>query len=165
VFEPTRSDIPLPEVPAVLKPPATQFVARVLRAVGWQVYVCKPKENAVGQFEWKFTEPIADLFDAEGTKVGTHGRGPVWKDTAGATSAAIADMGKARVDSPKPGNIPWLLLEATHREGKGAFARVTYIQRAETDGGVAPRAVDASYKEMELRVPYKAVYVFFESKK
>ena len=40
-----------------------------------------------------------------------------------------------------PAAIPWLLLRATSTTGTGVFTNVTYVQRLNTTGGVAPGAV------------------------
>ena len=40
--------------------------------------------------------------------------------------------------TPDPTAIPWLLLQKVSTEGPGIFDRVTYIQRVNTSGGLAP---------------------------
>ncbi|MCZ4606619.1 DUF3455 domain-containing protein [Streptomyces sp. Lzd4kr] len=65
-----------------------------------------------------------------------HSRGPVWVsavDGSAVDAAAVAT-------SPKECTIPELLLKATATRGTGLFGGVTYIQRRDTEGGVAPAA-------------------------
>jgi hypothetical protein len=59
-------------------------------------------------------------------------------------------------------SVPWLLLQATSHGGSGTLASAQYVQRLDTDGGVAPASgcdVDAS--GAVLKVPYTADYFFF----
>ena len=63
--------------------------------------------------------------------------------------------------TPKPGAVAELLLKTKATEGKGVFSSVTFIRRVETVGGVAPPAPGAAYVGTELRVPYKATYLFY----
>jgi hypothetical protein len=48
------------------------------RATGTQNYTCQEKKDAPGTFDWAFTAPEAELFDAGGKKLGTHFAGPTW---------------------------------------------------------------------------------------
>jgi hypothetical protein len=67
-----------------------------------------------------------------------------------------------RADAPDPSAIPWLLLEAQEHTGSGAFSTVTYIQRLDTVGGVAPvEGCDEAHEGDEARVPYEATYAFY----
>src|SRR5439155_21821767 len=57
-------------------------------------------------------------------------------------------------------SIPWLLLRAVSTEGSGIFQQVTYIQRVNTTGGVAP-VNPGSATGTRIGVPYTAEYVFY----
>jgi len=59
------------------------------------------------------------------------------------------------------GAVPWLLLQATSNMGTGAFSDVTFVQRLNTAGGVAPGGCDATTANTDTRVPYSADYYFF----
>lgn len=111
------------------------------------------------QFEWVFTGPEADLFDAGGNKVGRHFAGPTWEWNDG---SRVVGSVKGSVPSKDAGAVPWLLLAAKGHSGNGVLSQVTSIQRLETSGGKAPagacRAIDLGKK---LRVPYTAVYFFY----
>jgi hypothetical protein len=57
-----------------------------------------------------------------------------------------------------------LLLEATGHTSSGVFDDITYIQRLETEGGLAPAAACAEANSGTLvDVPYRALYKFFRA--
>lgn len=156
--------VPAPaDAPADPPAPDGQVVLFKLHAVGVQVYECKvinPNARAL-RFHWVLIGPDAVLTDDKGDKAGKHYVGPAWE--AGDGSKVIAD--KTPVEkTPKPPAVPWLLLKAASHEGDGKFSKVTYIRRVDTEGGAAPDAPDAAYQGTELRVPYKATYIFYGAK-
>lgn len=60
------------------------------------------------------------------------------------------------------GNIPMQLVKTDPAMGAGAMTGVTYIQRLNTKGGVAPSAAcDAMSKGKRQQVVYEADYVFY----
>jgi hypothetical protein len=128
-------------------------------ATGSQVYVCTAQPDNPYSFGWTFKEPVAELFDGRGEKVGTHYAGPTWEWLDGST---VVGRVMEREAAPTAGAIPWLLLRATSGQGAGQMAPVTYIQRIETVGGNAPLdGCNQSTDETELAVPYAATYVFY----
>jgi len=129
-------------------------------ADGVQIYACE----AQGQgFEWVFKAPEAILFDKQDRQIGTHFAGPTWKTADGATVVGEV-AGKA--DAPAAGAIPWLLLRAKSHEGTGALSGVAFIRRAETKGGIAPKAgCDAAHRGEQARIRYSALYQFFGAAK
>jgi uncharacterized protein DUF3455 len=145
-------------------PPEGQVVLFKLHAEGVQIYQCKSTTPPGARFEalqWVLTGPDAVLTDDKGDKVGKHYAGPTWEASDG--SKVMAD--KTPVEkTPKPPAVPWLLLKAASHEGDGKFSKVTFIRRVDTEGGAAPDAPDVSYKGDELRVPYKATYIFYGAK-
>jgi len=62
--------------------------------------------------------------------------------------------------SPDTTAIPWLLLEAVSTSGPGIYNSVTYIQRANTKGGLPP-AGPGSFIGETVQVPYTAEYYFY----
>jgi hypothetical protein len=55
-----------------------------------------------------------------------------------------------------------LLLQAAAHEGNGVMSAVTYIQRLDTKGGLAPATgCDASRLGETARVDYSASYAFY----
>lgn len=124
------------------------------QAFGVQIYTCVAGEN--GERSWTLNVPEADLEDGQGTVVGTHYGGPTWKHRDG---SEITAKPVARVESPDPLAIPWLLLTVTARTGDGVLSRVTSIQRINTTGGRAPTTPCAG--DTGVRVPYTAEYCFY----
>jgi hypothetical protein len=148
------ADPPAPDGPVVLFK---------LHAEGVHIYDCKvvdPDARPL-RYHWVLTGPDAVLTDDKGDKAGKHYAGPTWEGNDG--NKVIAD--KPLVEkTPKPPAVPWLLLKAVSHEGDGRFSKVTYIRRVDTESGAAPDAPDAAYKGTELRVPYKATYIFYSAK-
>jgi uncharacterized protein (TIGR03118 family) len=132
-----------------------QVVSHVF-AVGVQIYRW---DGSV----WGFVAPEATLYADPNhhAQVGTHfgtPTGPAWESTSG--SKVVAQ----RVDSCTPDvtAIPWVLLRTLSRTGPGIFSDVSYVQRVNTVGGLAPATPGASVGE-ESRVPYTAEYIFYRS--
>lgn len=63
--------------------------------------------------------------------------------------------------TPDPTAIAWLLLEKTETSGSGVFSKITYIQRTNTTGGLAPVEPGALNELRE--VPYTAEYYFYRA--
>jgi len=57
-------------VPDKLKPGASESLAMIVPAKGVQIYECRARKDRVGEYEWAFVAPEADLFDARGNRVG-----------------------------------------------------------------------------------------------
>jgi hypothetical protein len=136
-----------------LQVPAGNSVAFHAFGVGVQIY-------SWDGTSWNFVAPHAVLF-ANARKhrvVGIHFGGPSWESNDG--SKVIGTV----IDhcTPDPDAIPWLLLGAVSTEGSGIFQDVTYIQRLNTVGGIAPTDPGDSPGQMAL-VPYTADYFFYRA--
>jgi hypothetical protein len=109
---------------------------------------------------WAFVAPEAVLYagESEWFPFGIHYAGPTW-ESVGGSYVVGAVLERCTAD---PDAIPWLLLEAVENGGHGIFRRVTYIQRINTVGGLAP-AEPGEFVGEEARVPYSADYVFYRS--
>lgn len=103
----------------------------------------------------------SDAFDATKTKVvGSYHGGPTWQSNDG---SKVTGKQLAVSPAPTPGNIPLQLVQAVPSSGEGEMAGVTYIQRLNTVGGVAPADVcDESAVGSQSRVKYQADYVFYK---
>ena len=125
-------------------------------AIGVQVY------RWTGS-SWVFVEPVATLFaDARYTgEVGTHYVGPTWESNSGSKVVAARIPGKGC--TPDSSAIPWLILQKVSTEGAGIFSSVTFIQRVNTTGGIAPTAPGTSIGELK-EVPYTAEYYFYRAR-
>ena len=144
------------QTPRELQPPATEHALLQVHAKGDQIYTCSMD---AGKYSWTLKAPEANLFDKDGKPFGKHFAGPSWKANDG---SQVTGKAAANAPSPDANSIPWLLVTVVNRSGEGILARVTSIQRLNTNGGKAPASgCDAANAGSELRVPYSADYVFF----
>jgi Protein of unknown function (DUF3455) len=147
------------QVPAELQPPANEQELLRVHARGDQIYTCAPNG---AQFSWTLKAPDAQLYDKDGNPFGRHFAGPSWKADDG---SQVTGKAAANVPSPDANSIPWLLVKVVGRSGDGVMAKVTSIQRINTQGGKAPAtSCDSTHAGQDLRVPYSADYVFFAPK-
>ncbi len=147
------------EVPPLLEPNPNEALTLVASARGVQIYECRAKAGAAAEHEWVFVAPEAELFNASGRSIGTHGAGPHWLGSDGSRTVGAV---KTRANAPVAGAIPWLLLTAKSTGPEGMFSKVTSIQRVNTVGGVAPAGgCDRGTVGTSVRVPYTADYQFF----
>ena len=123
-----------------------------------QVYASGVQIYRWDGLSWVFVEPSASLFaDANyNGKVGTHYVGPTWESNSGSKVVGARMYGC----QPDTTAIPWLLLEAVSTGGPGIYSPVTYIQRVNTKGGVAP-AGPGSFIGETVQIPYTAEYYFY----
>lgn len=147
------------DVPEAVRPPAEHKMAMHTVGVGEITYECRAKAGTTDSFEWVFVAPMAKLMDKSNKEVGKYYAGPTWESTDGSKVT-----GKQVAVSPaSPGNIPLQLVKAEPAMGSGAMTGVSYIQRLNTKGGVAPAdpcvAASAGTKK---QVSYQADYVFFK---
>jgi hypothetical protein len=146
-------------IPDTLRVPAGNVFLFATAATGSQIYVCTAKTDSPDTFAWVFKAPQAELRNDAGDLVGMHSAGPTW---AGNDGSAVVGEAVAHADGADAGAIPWLLLRATSHAGSGLFSTVTYVQRLETAGGVAPtEGCDQSTAGEERAVPYTATYAFY----
>jgi hypothetical protein len=140
-------------------PPSSQHAILTVTGKGVQIYAC---QQSAGTPQWVFQAPEATLLDAGGNSVGTHGAGPSWKSNDG---SEVKGELLQKSPSPEAGSIPWLLLKAASVSGSGIMARVEYIRRSDTHGGIAPATgCDSQHLATTLRVPYSATYTFYSAK-
>ncbi|MEX1828867.1 DUF3455 domain-containing protein [Luteibacter sp. CQ10] len=135
---------------------ATSPKASEAFADGVQIYTCTAK---AGSYAWQLKAPEATLKDAKGNVVGKHFAGPTWQSSDGSSV-----VGEALNTSPSPdaGAVAWLVLRAKAHEGAGSMATVEFVVRTRTEGGVAPGSgCDAAHAGSDVRIPYRAVYLFF----
>ncbi|MFG2970948.1 DUF3455 domain-containing protein [Streptomyces sp. NPDC048288] len=145
--------LPAVHAPAALAVPDGNKLTGVYSAHGVQTYTC-------ADGAWKLLEPAATLSDKRDRAhrpVALHSRGPVWVSTVDGSAVNAS----AVANSAKDGAVPELLLKATATRGAGTFEGVTYIQRLDTEGGVAPAA--ACTGTDQISVPYSATYAFYKA--
>ncbi|MCM3869104.1 MAG: DUF3455 domain-containing protein [Pyrinomonadaceae bacterium] len=146
-------DLPSPLCDTLEVPAGNRLVSRAY-AVGAQIY----RWNGT---TWAFVEPVATLFSDPNYhgKVGTHYLGPTWESNSGSKVVATRLFGC----TPDATAIPWLLLQTVSTDGPGIFSSVTYIQRVNTKGGLAPTAPGTSIGAI-AEVPYTAEYYFYRAR-
>lgn len=110
---------------------------------------------------WSFVAPEATLYAELGYfgEVGIHGMGPHWTSKSG--SRVEAERVQNTGCRPDPDAIEWLLLKMKTTSDSGIFGRVTFIQRTNTTGGMAP-AEPGTLNELR-RIPYTAEYYFYRA--
>jgi truncated hemoglobin YjbI len=159
VERPKPEEAGLPRVPEAIAVPAGNAVLSKLQADGVQVYESKARTG--GGFEWVLKGPEAEL-KALGSTVGKHygsKDGPVWEIDGDRVTGELPPK-KAEVAE---GNLPWLLLKVKDVKaagGKAAPHTPTYVQRIDTEGGLAPARAPEKAGE-ETKVKYRATYVIY----
>jgi hypothetical protein len=145
----------LPTLPSpTLAVPDGNRLAFHYDAVGVQIYAC----SASGT--WVFQAPEAILYGKHGREKGKHYAGPTWESKDGSTVVGT----KIAAFTADPTAIPELLLQAVSHTGDGRMSGVTYIQRLETVGGLAPTTSCDPMTGATARVDYTATYYFYVAK-
>jgi len=148
-------------LPEAVRVPAGHKAAMTVVGVGELTYECKAKATDAAAFEWTFAGPMAKLMDSATQKeVGKYYGGPTWESMDGSKVT-----GKQVAVAPgMAGSIPLQLVKADPAMGNGSMTGVTYIQRVNTKGGVAPTdACTSAMAGTKKTVPYQADYVFYKS--
>jgi Protein of unknown function (DUF3455) len=148
-----------PTVPEAIQVPAGQKVVLDVIGKGVQIYDCRPAAGDPAVNAWTFREPAAVLSGHRGRPVGIHFRGPTFESFDGSSVLAAGDGSKPAPDPSRA--IAWLRLKAVTNQGDGVLARVDYVQRIETRGGVAPTEACDPAGDRTVAVPYRARYVFY----
>lgn len=145
-------------LPEAVRVPTGQKLMMATLATGEITYECREKKDMAGQHEWAFVGPVATLYGSDKKMVGKYYAGPTWEAADGSKVT-----GKQVAIAPAtPGSIPLQLVKAEPAMGVGAMTGVSYIQRLNTKGGVAPAmACDAAGKGKRQVVAYEADYVFY----
>lgn len=149
-----------PAVPVEIAIPDGNKLTFIALAKGVQIYACAA--NPGGAPAWKLHAPRADLLDDAGLSLGSHyggvdkglPPGPYWEHKDGSRV-----HGAKPVNAGNAGSIPLLRLEGAEASGSGELSKVSFIQRLDTTGGVAPAGACSVGETTE--VPYTATYYFY----
>lgn len=147
-------------LPEAVRVPAGHTQTLYSVGAGELTYECREKKDMAGAFEWAFVGPVATLSSTSGDILGRYYAGPTWeaRDGSKVTGKQVA------VSPAAPGSIPLQLVKANPSTGEGAMAKVSYIQRLNTQGGVAPSLpCGTDQKGQRQQVVYKADYVFYKA--
>jgi len=145
-------------LPEAVRAPAGAVQKMWTMGRGELTYECRDKKDMAGQVEWALVGPTATLYTADQKIVGKCYAGPTWESADGSKVT-----GKQVAVAPNGiGNIPLQLVKADPATGLGAMRGVAYIQRLNTQGGVAPSTpCTAVTKGQRQQVVYAADYVFY----
>lgn len=160
---PMSASMPAPYSQAALPPavqvPAGHVVAMETVGAGDITYECRDKPASMGQYEWVFVGPSAELRDRRGRVVGRYFGPPA---TWAATDGSAVTGAQVAVAPAAAGSIPLQLVKANPATGQGAMSGLSYVQRVSTQGGVAPAAAcDAAARGRREVVKYQADYIFW----
>jgi len=150
-------------LPAAVQVPAGNKVALETVGAGDITYQCSAKKDMAGQFEWVFVGPDAKLMDRSGKQVGKYyGPPATWEAMDGSKLTAVQIA--VAPNTAMAGSIPLQLVKGNPAMGSGAMQGVTYIQRVDTRGGVAPAApCTAGNLGAKQFVKYQADYIFYKA--
>ena len=169
--------IEVPEVPFNLTIPEGNVPFLQTRAYGTQNYVCTPA--ASGGVAWKLFGPQATLYPTSAPiQVATHFLSanpeednlprPTWQDSHdGSIVWGRAIQSSLDSNYVAPGAVAWLKLEKAGTFdgviGQGLLSDTTFIQRVNTQGGVAPATgcTTAAQLGSTVLVPYSTDYFFY----
>jgi hypothetical protein len=120
-------------------------------AIGVQIY----KWNGTN---WVFVAPSAILYGDPGYngQVAIHYAGPTWESNSGSKVVGV----RKTACTPDATAIPWLKLAAGSNSGHGVFSDVTFVQRLNTVGGIAPSTPGTAVGQI-ANVAYTAEYFFY----
>lgn len=141
------------EIPTQLQVPDGNEQVAAFGARGVQTYTCVSGA-------WTFLEPAATLWkegDPLRRPVALHSKGPVWISTVDGSAVNASAVPGASVTHDDA--VPEILLKATATRGDGVFGSVSYVQRLNTEGGLAPTG--SCTDGAQTGVPYSATYLFY----
>lgn len=154
---PTYSQAALPDA---VKVPTGHRVALETVGVGQITYECRDKAGAPGTQEWVFVSPDALLLTRSGAMLGKYYGPPATWESQDGSKVSGAQLA---VSPAMAGSIPLQLVKANPAMGSGVMTGVSYIQRVNTKGGVAPALpCGADTKGRKEIVKYEADYIFYK---
>jgi hypothetical protein len=144
--------------------------------IGTQNYICLPAGSG---FAWTLFTPQATLFSDDDKQVTTHFFSPnpfeggtlraTWQHSRDSSTVwGLVIQPSSDPAFVAPGAIPWLLVQRVGAQdgptGGDRLTDITYIQRLNTSGGVAPLTGCASSTDVGKKafVPYTADYFFYK---
>ena len=153
-----------------ITPPLGNGLKLTLPAKGIQIYDCKGNAPIPVTYSWVFRSPVATLSSGEDENrdgsgnAAIHYAGPRWKSIRYRDNSAVQGTKCQSIVSDNLNAIPQLLLSATQVTPGHLFGDVTFIQRVNTTGGIAPTSgCDATTVGVEADVPYTADYKFYKA--
>ena len=162
-----------PSVPPGLEVDAPNQPFLLGHGVGTQNYECQPV-GPLGRVDWVLFTPQANLFDDHSDQLITHFASPnpdepnvvrvSWQDSRDTSAVWARAVAVATVNRNA---IPWVKLLVVGRQdgptGGATLSRTTFIQRVDTEGGLAPTTGCEVLSDVGHRafIPYTAEYFFY----
>jgi len=163
-----------PAVPSNIAIPEGNVLKVTYHAIGTQNYNCTPVDGDENNLRWKLVEPEARLFGSQDTSfanvLGVHyfvpfpdpNNGNVTFMRFDDTSFNINKLSAKALSPEDPvNNIEWLKLQTTSTTDAGVLGKITWVQRINTRGGVAPNQGVCKVLAKVLKVDYEADYLFY----
>jgi hypothetical protein len=162
-----------PPVPPTLQVPTGNKAFREGAGIGTQDYICLLSSSG---FAWTFFGPQGTLFNMRDEQIITHFLSPnpsengtprvTWQDSEDTSKIWGLTIASVTV---QPDAIPWLLVQVVGAEdgptGDDKLSEVTFVQRLNTVGGVAPSSGCAASGDVGkiALVPYSSNYFFYNA--
>lgn len=149
------------DLPALIQVATGNSLVLETKASGTIEYRCSKAQDPLTTYKWVMVGPQADLSDQGGEKIGDYSGPPArWthKDGSFVTGSQVA------VSPNSSKNIPLQLVKTDVSGGLGALTAISYVQRVNTKGGVAPSkkcTVDNVGEKAEVK--YSAEYRFWKT--
>ena len=148
-------------LPALIQVAAGNSVVLEAQAKGTITYACRKEKEPLTTYKWIVAGEQGVLKDSEGKEIGTYSGPPArWsvddKSFVNGSQVAVSPNGAK--------NIPFQLVKADVAGGQGVLTAVSYVQRVNTKGGVAPSkkcTVDNVGEKAEVK--YSAEYRFWKT--
>ena len=163
-----------PDVPPGLEVTDGSQPFLVGHGVGTQNYVCAPTDR-LGRVDWTLFTPEATLFSDDNLQLITHFSSPnpdegglvrvSWQDSRDTSAVWGRGVAMATVDRNA---IPWVKLQRAGSRvgptGGNTLAVVTFLQRVNTEGGLAPSTGCDALTDVGTKafIPYSADYIFYK---
>jgi len=178
-------NITVPAVPDNLNVDEGNEVFLVGHGVGTQNYVCTTSTTSASGFAFSLFTPEATLFNGEGKQLITHFFSPngdptvkppeagtirvTWEDSRDSSRVwAMLLEQSTNEQFVQKDAVAWLKLQTVGVDagttGSGRLTKVTFIQRLNTAGGLAPKSGCSTFEDLGRRafVPYTADYFFYK---
>ncbi|RZJ00305.1 MAG: DUF3455 domain-containing protein [Haliea sp.] len=151
-------------LPAAVQAPAGNKVVLELVGKGDAIYECKTFGLGTPNptHSWAFLRPEAKLLDRSGKHIGRYSGPPATWDLFVGSRVT----GKEQATAPGvAGGLPLQLVKADPATGSQDILKgVTFIQRVNIQGGVAPTGkCDWMNDRQTVNVPYQADYIFYKA--
>ena len=148
-------------LPALIQVAAGNSVVLEALAKGTITYACRKEKEPLTTYKWIVVGEQAVLSDNEGKEIGTYSGPPArWsvddKSFVNGSQVAVSPNGAK--------NIPFQLVKSDVAGGQGLLTAVSYVQRVNTQGGVAPsKKCSANNQGDKVEVDYNAEYRFWRA--